>query len=212
MNYKPFYQTQSRAMRLWHWSTFIIIAFLLYSVFVGKFFLNPYNNSIIIHDRLRQLGFNNDPDPSYDIADALSKNVWNWHIRYGYVLTGLFLFRLLIEIFQKSDEKLIHRIKNAFFFTQKKEVRKTAWYYLIVRFIYLLFYFLLGIIISTGLWLSFYRHASDAGLVHSVKQVHESCFYFLLLFILIHIAGVIRAERREYKDIISSMINGGKEC
>lgn len=210
MNYKPFHQKNSRAMRLWHWSTFIITAFLLYSVFVGKFFLNPYNNAVIIHDRLQQMGFHNDPDPSYAIADALSKNVWNWHIKYGYVFTGLFLFRIFIEIFQKSEESFLQRIKNAFFFVRKKEERKTAWHYLIVRLIYALFYVLLATIIGTGLWLSFYRQSSGMELIHSVKQVHETCFYFMLLFILTHITGVIRAERKGHKNIISNMINGGK--
>lgn len=211
MNYKPFYQKTSRALRVWHWTTLIVTGLLLYSVFVGKFFLNPFQNTPRIHDGLKQLLTHNTPDPSYVIAEALSENVWNWHIKYGYALIALFVFRLLIEFFRKPDERFFHKMKSAFSFAQEKETRKPATHFLVVRVIYLLFYLLLTTIIATGLWLSFNRHSPDVELVHSVKEVHESCFYFLLVFILIHSIGVIRAERRGYKNIVSNMINGGKD-
>lgn len=211
MNYKPFYQKNSRSMRFWHWATFIIIVLSFYSVFVGKFFLNPFNTAATIHDSLQHLGFHNNPDPSFPIAQSLSKKIWDWHIRYGYALTALFLFRILIEGFQKSNQRFKERIKSGFFLFTKKEYRKAASHYLIVRFIYLLFYLTLMVVIGTGLWLSFHRQSSNMELAHSVKQIHEDCFYFLLLFITIHISGVIRAERKGYKNIVSNMINGGNE-
>ena len=198
-------------MRLWHWSTFIIIVLSFYSVFVGKFFLNPFNTAGTIHDSLQHLGFQNNPDPSFPIAQALSKNIWDWHTRYGYVLTALFLFRIIIEGFQKGNQSFMQRIKSGFFLFRKNDYRKTAGHYLIVRFIYLLFYITLALVTGTGLWLAFHRHSSNMELAHSIKQIHESCFYFLFLFIIIHISGVIRAERKGYKNIVSNMINGGNE-
>lgn len=197
-------------MRLWHWTTFIVTALLFYSVFVGKFFLNPFRNTSIIHEGLQQLLTHNSPDPSYVIAEALSASVWNWHIKYGYVLAGLFLFRLVIEMFQKPEERFFYKMKSAFVFARNKESRGAAAHFLVVRSIYVLFYLLLTTIIATGLWLSLSRHSPNVALVHSVKQAHESCFYLLLLFIFFHTAGVIRAERKGYKNIISNMINGGK--
>jgi len=211
MNYKPFYQKNSRSLRLWHWTTAIVIGLLLYTVFVGKFSLNPFTNSFTIHDRLQQLGVNATPDPSYAIAEALSKNVWNWHIKYGYALTGLFVFRVIIEVFQRPRARFFKKMKTALLFARRKEDRKTARHFLIVRLIYILFYLLLAAIIGTGLWLSFNRRSPQVELVHSVKQIHESCFYFLLLFILVHIVGIITAERKSYKNIVSNMINGGTD-
>ncbi|HET9826345.1 MAG TPA: cytochrome b/b6 domain-containing protein, partial [Chitinophagaceae bacterium] len=208
MTYKPFYRKVSTALRLWHWTTFIVTALLLYSVFVGKFFLNPFRNTPIIHDGLQQLLTHQAPDPSYVIAEALSASVWNWHIKYGYVLTGLFVFRIVFEAFEKPEERFFYKMKAGFSFARSKESRKAAVHFLVVRFIYILFYLLLTTIIATGLWLSFNRHSPDVELVHSVKQVHESCFYFLLLFILFHTAGVIRAERKGYKNNVSNMIHG----
>jgi Ni/Fe-hydrogenase 1 B-type cytochrome subunit len=211
MNYKPFYRRPSRALRLWHWITLIITGLLLYTVFVGKFFLNPFGNATLIHDRLHQLGFHNSPDPSYNIAEALSERIWSWHIKYGYVLTGLFLFRIIIELFQKREEQFFYKMKIAFSFSRKNESRKAALHLLVVRAAYILFYLVLTTIIATGLWLSFNRQSSDVELVHTVKEVHESCFYFLLLFIFIHLAGVIQAERKNYRGIVSDMINGAKD-
>jgi len=46
--------------------------------------------------------------------------------------------------------------------------------------------------------------------VHNIKEVHELLYNALLIFVPLHIAGVIVADATEEKGIVSDMINGGK--
>jgi Ni,Fe-hydrogenase I cytochrome b subunit len=204
-----FPRTYSRAIRLWHWTTFIVIGLLLYSVFVAKFFLNPFSTSPTIHQTMTQMSISDNNNASFNIGNALSANVWKWHIRYGYVLTALFIVRLIIEVFQPGTERLSARIRKSFLFVRKKETRRTAFHYLVVQITYVLFYLLIGLIIATGLWLSFNSNTKNAELAHSVKEFHQACFFLILFFILLHLAGIILNESREHSNIVSRMINGG---
>jgi cytochrome b len=43
-------------------------------------------------------------------------------------------------------------------------------------------------------------------MIHTVKEIHEISFYVMLALILSHIAGVIIAENRDEKGIISNMV------
>jgi cytochrome b len=66
--------------------------------------------------------------------------------------------------------------------------------------------------VVTGLFLAF----EDAlvaykSIRHSVKEVHGFCMYLVLAFIIVHLAGVFLAERKEESSgLVSDMINGGK--
>jgi Ni,Fe-hydrogenase I cytochrome b subunit len=42
-----------------------------------------------------------------------------------------------------------------------------------------------------------------------VKELHEWAFWFFAVFIVAHIAGVIKAEVSSDKGLISEMFNGG---
>ena len=44
---------------------------------------------------------------------------------------------------------------------------------------------------------------------HDVKEVHGFIMYLIIAFIVVHIAGVLLAERKNSKGITSDMINGG---
>jgi Ni,Fe-hydrogenase I cytochrome b subunit len=62
----------------------------------------------------------------------------------------------------------------------------------------------------TGLFLAFENLlAPFKAIRHSVKEVHGFCMYLIIAFILVHLAGVFLAERKDDKGIVSDMINGG---
>lgn len=46
-------------------------------------------------------------------------------------------------------------------------------------------------------------------MLEPIKELHELAFWFFLLFIVAHIAGVIKAELTTDKGLISEMFNGG---
>jgi cytochrome b len=197
-------------MRLWHWATFLITFFLLLTILVSKTFLGWGHVNSVLQEGLRKEGVVLGPRQTFNTANLLMERVWDWHIWLGYVLSFLFLFRVIIEFFQPNGTSLTARIKNAVLFLKQRTDRKTARHYLMVKLIYLLFYGLLAAIVGTGLWLAFNRDTTSPDQVHSIKEIHEKCFMLILGFILIHLAGVIWAERRSRQNLVSAMIHGGE--
>jgi cytochrome b len=118
---------------------------------------------------------------------------------------------VIIEFFQPNGTSLTARLKNAVLFLKQRTNVKAASHYLVVKLIYLVFYGLLAAIVGTGLWLAFHRDGTSPDEVHSIKEIHEKCFLLMLGFILIHLAGVIRAERKSRQNLVSAMIHGGGE-
>jgi cytochrome b len=48
-------------------------------------------------------------------------------------------------------------------------------------------------------------------MIHTIKEIHEFAFFVMLALVVAHIAGVVIAELRSEKGIVSDMINGGEE-
>ncbi|GAB2811513.1 cytochrome b/b6 domain-containing protein [Ferruginibacter profundus] len=207
-----FQQPHSRAIRLWHWLTAIVTALLLFTIIVSKSFLSGWHAGYVIDHAALGGGTKLNVAQINIIVDALRNTIWKWHTRFGYVLTGLLVFRILLEFFQPRKQRFIYKMKNAFTAYKSNDNKKTARHFLIVRFIYLLFYALIIVIAGTGLWLSFNNDVppGQTPLHHTIHDVHEACFNFLLLFLLLHLVGIIKAERGQHKNIVSGMIHGGK--
>ncbi|WP_121355827.1 cytochrome b/b6 domain-containing protein [Flavisolibacter nicotianae] len=197
----------SKGIRLWHWSTFLVVTLLLATVLAGKFFLNSYTNGFLIKDRLAKQGVAVNMGEAFSVSDAIGKPIWQLHTVLGYFLAGLFVFRIVIEVFQPKKQTLASRFRKAW--RERKGQKRGSWQVFLVPAIYSLFYLLLTAIVASGCWLAFTRTAS-ADAVHAVKEFHQQCFFVLLVFLFVHLAGVIRAERRQHKNLVSAMIHGGE--
>ena len=65
--------------------------------------------------------------------------------------------------------------------------------------------------VLTGLSLAFGRELGiPRNVSHSIKEVHGFCMYLVIAYIIVHIVGVILAERKRSSGIVSDMINGGR--
>lgn len=202
-----FQRNYSKSLRLWHWSTFLVVALLLMTVLAGKIFLNSYANGFLVKDQLGKQGVAINMGEAFSVSDAISQPIWRLHTVLGYVLAGLFVFRIVIEFFQPKQQQLMTRFGNAW--RERRGGQRAAWHSLIVLLIYGLFYLLLTAIVASGCWLAL-STAQPAETVHAVKEFHQQCFFALLVFLFVHLAGVIRAERREHKSLVSAMIHGGE--
>jgi Ni/Fe-hydrogenase 1 B-type cytochrome subunit len=78
----------------------------------------------------------------------------------------------------------------------------------VVKALYITFYTLLGIMAITGLCMAF-EDDIPALKIHALREIHSFCMYLIITFIIVHLAGVFLAERKESKGIVSDMINGG---
>jgi cytochrome b len=128
------------------------------------------------------------------LAKAIRSGMWEWHIILGYALVFLIFYRLFLYFKDTS-------LKEPFWGLSLHKKGVKSLYYVIYTTI--LFMSMSGFIIY------FYQ---DLGLskttAHDIKDIHELVFNIIMVFVPLHIAGVVIAENRDEKGIISSMVNG----
>jgi len=190
-------KTHSAMIRLWHWSNTLIITGSLVTVLI---------NSTLFEDKLLRSTVE-----SRSLLETLEDKVWGLHIYFGYALAALFLFRIILEFFQRPKQKFFHKFKVAYqdYFILKHQ-RQMARRELAVKVAYIIFYVLIAILVISGLTMAFEDEIGlQRSFAHSVKEFHGFCMYLIIAFIGVHLAGVIMAERKQSKGIVSDMINGG---
>lgn len=199
------------SLRLWHWLNAIVISGSLITVLINATITDDHATADLLKSELQKSGAQLTDDQTRAAAHALSDSVWGIHIYFGYALAGLLAFRLILEFFQLADQKFIRKIQSAYrqFSTIKKN-REVARHELTVKIIYSIFYLLLVVMAITGLFLAFEDAlAPYKAIRHSVKEVHGFCMYLIIAFIIVHVAGVLLAERKDGSGLVSDMINGG---
>lgn len=200
-------------LRLWHWANTIVISGSLITVLINSTLIKRRNITPLIENELKDSGVTITNEQAGNVGHALSDKVWEWHTYIGYVLAALFLFRLILEFFQLTEQKFIGKMKAAYRqFQIIKKNREIARHELTVKSIYVVFYLLLLIMVITGLFLAFEDLLVPFKAIrHDVKEVHGFCMYLILAFIIIHLVGVFLAERKDSPGITSDMINGGRK-
>ena len=196
--------------RLWHWVNMLIISGSLITVLINATLLDRSQRSFI-KGQLLDVGASVTDKQAGSVAHGLEDQVWGIHIYFGYALAALFAFRLIAEFFLHPEQRLLPKLKKAYryYFVLRKE-RAVAKHELAVKGLYVIFYLLLIIMVVSGLLLAFEDSTGiSAAINHSIKEVHGFCMYLILAFVVIHIAGVFLAERKDGKGIVSDMINGG---
>lgn len=203
---------KSAPLRFWHWATVITISGSLITVLINSTIISGHAIQLT-KSALQKSGVTIDDQQAKTVIHDLRDQVWDVHTYFGYFLAALFLFRLILEFFQFTDQKFIRQMKIAYahFKTVKKD-REAALHELTVKIIYSGFYLLLLIMALTGLFLAFEDELKPfQSIRHSVKDVHNFCMYPILAFIAVHLVGIFLAERRkDNKGIVSDMINGGQ--
>jgi len=200
----------SPAIRLWHWLNALVITGLLITVAVNSTVLKPWTNAAFIADKLKEQGIKVSEDQVRPVAFGLADQVWAIHTYLGYVLAGLFLFRVGLEFFELSDKKLIRKIKSAReSFLQRKEDRIASRNEMLIKTLYALFYLMLVVMVITGLSLAIGEYVPALKQLHLIRDIHEFTMYLILGFTAIHLVGVVLGERKQHKGVVSDMINGG---
>ncbi|MES2378701.1 MAG: cytochrome b/b6 domain-containing protein [Bacteroidota bacterium] len=200
------------SLRLWHWANAVVISGSLLTVLVNATLNDRAAVTPVIQNELTKNGVTVTAQQAGSIGHALEDQVWAVHTYFGYVLAALLLFRLGLEFFQLADQKFIRKLKSALQqFQSTKRKLEHARHELIVKSIYAVFYLVLVIMAVTGLFLALEDLlAPFKSICHSVKEVHGFCMYLIIAFIIVHIAGVFLAERKDSAGITSDMINGGR--
>jgi cytochrome b561 len=133
------------------------------------------------------------------LAKAIRAPMWEWHILLGYALAALVVWRIIL-FFTESGKQNYRHLKE-------ENLHKK-----LVKLGYIGIYIVIAFMAVSGLVIHFYE---TLGLLketaHDIKEVHELVFNAVLIFVPLHIIGVIIAENRDEKGIISDMINGGSK-
>ncbi len=184
----------SRIYRIVHWAIAVTFVLLLITIFLRLTWMNKFNMADIIQEYLK----GTDQTLTYDeivlMAKQIRKPMWNWHIYMGYVLVGLFSIRFTLPLFGRM------KFQNPLAKNLSLKVRFQKWTYII-------FYICVVGSLVTGLLIEW----GPKDWKRPLEEVHVLGIYYLVAFIVIHVAGVIRAELTNQKGIVSRIIGGRKD-
>jgi cytochrome b561 len=205
-----FIQKHSPVIRIWHWLTFIIITSIIVTVLLNSTIMNQRDNIKVVQNVLKSKEVTVTDDQAFAVTREYEDKLWGVHKILGYAVAILLLSRILLELVQPSDEKLSSRIKDAMGLKKKNDNNKKEYiHYLRVKLGYLLFYLLLLCMALTGLGLAFGRDFGfSRGLHDTIKEIHSLGQYCMYAFVFIHLCGVIVADIKNSKGIVSGMIHG----
>ncbi len=185
--------------RLWHWINAFVVLGLLGTVFLRKTFLSWRTNSELIMQKLSEYGIDITAEQAKAIAKAIRAPMWDWHIILGYALAVLIIWRVAL-FFTDSGKR------NYVSFSEASLHKK------LVKIGYIVLYIVIAFMAISGLVIHFYDVIGiSKDTAHDIKEVHEAVYNFILVFVPLHIIGVVVADATDERGIVSDMINGGKE-
>lgn len=183
--------------RIWHWVHATVILGLLGTVFLRKTFLSWRTNSELLTQKLSEINIEVTSAQAKTLATAIRDPMWEWHIILGYVFAALLLWRLLLFFTQSGK-------------TNYQNYKEKTLHKQMVTLSYIAFYAILLFMAVTGLTIQFYEALSlTKDTAHDIKELHELVYNGVLIFVPLHIIGVIIAESRDEQGIISDMVHGG---
>jgi Ni/Fe-hydrogenase 1 B-type cytochrome subunit len=181
-------RTFSSSFRLWHWLTAFSMIGIIITVVLRKTVMHKEQIGSIVQIKLAELGTVITDEQAVMIGKAVRSPMWDWHIYLGITIAVLLIWRLAMVV------------KNGFGFDDNPQMQKV---YRLYQAVYVL---LLASSIS-GLVL-YYKLAGESK--ELVEGIHENVGYAIFVFVVVHIIGVIIAERSEMKGLISRMIRSGE--
>lgn len=177
----------------------VVVLGLLGTVFLRKTFLSWRTNSEILAQKLAEINLEVTAAQAKALAVAIRAPLWEWHIILGYALTILVVWRILLFFTQSGKENYIN-------------FKEQTLHDKIVKIGYVILYMALAFMAISGLLIHFHK---DLGLSNSIteslEELHALVYNAVLIFVPLHIIGVVIADIRNEKGIISDMINGGKK-
>ncbi|HEO99104.1 MAG TPA: cytochrome b/b6 domain-containing protein [Epsilonproteobacteria bacterium] len=184
--------------RIWHWVHAAVVLGLLGTVFLRKTFLGWRTNSELLSQKLSEMNLEVTTEQAKALATTIRAPMWEWHILLGYALAALLVWRILL-FFTDSGKRNYQNCKEE---TLHKKIVKLG---------YIAIYGILIFMAASGLILRFHEALglTEEG-AHTLKELHELVYNAVLIFVPLHIIGVVVAETRDEKGITSDMIHGGE--
>jgi cytochrome b561 len=183
--------TYSKTYRTIHWLIAICFTLVLITLFLRTTWLNKNVVGDIIENFLKEKNQTLSRDEIIILAKKIRKPMWDWHIYLGYALVFLYFLRLLLPFWGEM------KFKNPFHKELNCKTKFQFW-------VYLVFYVCIAISLVTGLIIEL----GPKNWKESTERIHELSIYYLLGFVILHLAGVFLAEFTNKQGIISKIISG----
>lgn len=202
---------QPAGLRLWHWANALVVLGLLATVLLRKTFLSWRTNAAMIEAKAHAAGVTVPADVAKSIAQSIRDVMWEWHHVLGVALGVLLVLRVGVVLVTKRyplrDALRGLRVASLSSGDDKAEKRHFA----IVSAGYVAFYLSTLFMVATGLtMLSATRLGLSRATTSSLQELHETMLWFFIVFIGVHLVGVVRGELTKYRGIVSDMIHGGR--
>ncbi len=182
--------------RIWHWLMAFSVIGLLFTVLLRKTFLSWRTNSDIIQTQLASLGTEVTAESAKIVAKAIRAPMWEWHYIFAVGLGVSIAIRVYMMISRQAELPIITFLKSSGI-----EKLKTG--------VHMLLCFCVAVMAISGALIYFHELLNiSKESAHSVKEFHEFMMQPLILFVLIHFAGVLRHELTTKEGIVSKMIHG----
>ncbi len=185
--------------RFWHWLMAFSIIGILGTVVLRKTFLSWRSNAELIQAKLSAAGTEVTAETAKMIAKAIREPMWEWHYIFALFLALSIVIRLYMVFRDPKIFPLLVLIRAP----KEEKLQRGTYFFLCVS--------LMVMALSGGtLYFHEFLGFSKEG-VHWVKELHENIMYAVLLFVSMHLAGVLRHEFVTKESIISKMIHGDDE-
>lgn len=182
--------------RIWHWLMALSVIGLLGTVLLRKTFLSWRTNSEIIINEFQNAGIEVTTELAKATAKAIRSGMWEWHYVFGLVLGISIVIRIYMMISKKAQLPIIKLIQAP------KEKR-------LQYFVYTFLCFFIMMMALSGGFLYFHEFLGfTKDSIHWVKDTHELMMWGIVVFVSLHLAGVIKHELDTKEPIVSKMIHG----
>lgn len=176
----------SPSFRIWHWLQALVILGLFVTVVLRESVMNKQHVGNIVKEQMVSLGTVITDEQAVVIGKAVRSPMWDWHVYFGFAIAALLVFRLIMIA------------KNGFGLDDNPKMQ-------IVYKLYKAVYLMLLIMSISGLSL-YFKLAGE--MKETVEGVHFYVGWAIFAFVVVHLAGVIHAERTDQSGIVSRMIGG----
>nr|WP_295899648.1 cytochrome b/b6 domain-containing protein [uncultured Bdellovibrio sp.] len=207
-----FRKYQPLSLRLWHWLNALAILGLLATVLLRKTFLSWRSNAALIEAKLQAAGTAITSEVAKDIAVSIRNPMWDWHVYLGFTLGALLVIRFLVGLLVIKKCPATHAAQSAWHLKNvPQEKRGQALHYTFVKTGYALFYLATLFMVISGLLMQFKTELGfSKEAIGPIKEIHELMMWFFVVFVVGHLLGVVVAENRGDRGLVSDMIHGGE--
>ncbi len=196
--------------RIWHWANAFVITGIILTIFLRKTLFNWRQNAVFIESKMQEAGITITPELAQNIAKGFRNHMWEWHVALGIAFAVLLVVRIIMGLSSPLACPLRTTLKSiAAMKGLSGEAKNHARHFVIVKIGYILFYLASLFMVMTGAAMVFGDKLGLSrelgGMIH---EAHEFVGPFIILFVIVHIIGVVRMDIKE-PGVISDMINGG---